>query len=136
MPTFTMADTWQQICPAQIFCFSHPADWKVQQVRMLDSTAGIIEGENIRLSYDYGMYSDNFSALSDAQRQPIVIDGLDAELITGHDFIALYVAKVEHIEVMNADMALSMSVKFCGQKDKDLALQLFRSIRFKQQTAP
>ena len=125
-----MADTWLQTCPAQHFCFSHPADWQPKQLRMVDSTAGIMQGENVQLSYDYGIYSDNFSALPDAKRQALVIDGFAAELITSPGQLALYIGKVEHIKVMNADMALSMMLTFSGEVDRNLAEQVFKSVRF------
>ncbi|GAA0367943.1 hypothetical protein GCM10009092_35260 [Bowmanella denitrificans] len=123
-------DNWQQSCPAQVFCFSHPSSWQNQQASIVDSTAGMLTGDNLVMRYDYGINADNFSRLKQARRKAMEIDGYQAEMLIDGNLVALYVGKVQYVDVMQNYMALSMSLEFSAQVNLELAEKVFNSVHF------
>lgn len=101
----------------------------------MDSTAGMLTGDNLVMRYDYGINADNFSRLKQARRKAMEIDGYQAEMLIDGNLVALYVSKVQYVDVMQNYMALSMSLEFSAQVNLELAEKVFNSVHFNPQNS-
>lgn len=66
------------------FWMDAPAGWSQSTDRAVDSAAGHLTAEGLRLDYDYGLYSDPLpvpDGATDVRERPVVVDGLPARQV-------------------------------------------------------
>ncbi len=125
-----MAHEWKTLCVDGQFCFDYPAELIADSSITIDSTAGTLSSESMKLMYDYGRYSSDFDELSDAKITEVIVDGKDAIKFISQKVIALHVAQVREIPGMGSYMKLSIEIQFVDDTDHQLAQKTFESIRF------
>ena len=128
---------WQRL-DAGSFSIYAPTGWQFQHVRSVDSYMGRFLGDGVTLGFDFGMFADS---VQDSQMGPTylvsdeIIGGCAAKLgcprTPGHGRTAIYFHKVQ-----GSDNSLLVSGQDLSASQQELALQVFRTIRFKEQTAP
>ncbi|WP_286234575.1 hypothetical protein [Thalassotalea sediminis] len=110
-------DTWQRLCPTSKFCFSHPKWLTPQHSVMIDSVAGVLQGEQLVLTYELGQYINNFANISTKQRQLFSYNGAHAVLITTAD-------KIAYLHKHGEGLLMTMSLAKGANNNDDLLLSL------------
>lgn len=118
------------------FTFRLPADMKKIDYRGIDSFVEAYESRAIRLSFDFGKWSNNFQGWpAGTQYQELNIDGRKARIGTikqDFGFNRVYSTQVHFPEVdpKHKGMKLSMSAACASENDVDRAHNIFKSVRF------
>lgn len=117
------------------FTFKVPGDMSGADARGIDSIAGAFESPAIRLTYDYGAFSDPLgNDSSDGfQLTLLTIDGHQARIERFEDPSAdagfPLVAAIHFPDLGNGNL-LTMYARCRDEDAQDLAVDIFRTIRF------
>jgi hypothetical protein len=120
-------ERWKKI-KNEYFSFSVPASFKKTRAHGIDSFVEEYSGKGIRLSFDYGDYSNDFSDWrGNTVFEILTVDGRPATLGTRFEKAATLTQV--HIP-LDFPTALSMSVLCQSESDVALARRIFESIHF------
>jgi hypothetical protein len=125
-----LPDGWQKL-DAEYFSLFAPADWKFHKLVGIDSYVGEFIGDGVRLTFDYGHYSNS---LPDDAKEPnyIVVEeqvgGHLAKIVNpkvpGHGVTAIYFRDVGDANGLYID-----GRNFSASQQRTVLL-MFRTIRF------
>ena len=124
----TPAD-WLRECPGNAFCFSRPATLASQPGQAIDSLVGRYRNDRLSLSFDLGRYGTSLEHLSQPTQEAMSIDGRSATVYRSGSDLLLVIPKVH--DIGRATVKFSMSLRFEGKAEAELARQIFQSIEFK-----
>jgi len=129
-------ETWKKI-ENLYFSFSIPKDFKKANMRGIDSFVEEYVTDGIDLSFDFGMYSNNFQGWSgDTKFENVKIDGKDGRIGTtteqlpkGFRYSIQVYVKVNHFE------ALSMNAACKSETEVAIVRKIFGTIVFKSENS-
>ena len=127
-------DGWKKIENGS-FSFSVPSSFRKTGARGIDSFVEEYVAKRIKLSFDYGWYSNNFEDWpKDTKFEDLKVNGKDARIGTAlrafHKGFP-YSTQI-HIK-LDAGMALSMFAACKSEEEVSLARKIFKTISFKAQ---
>jgi len=125
-------DGWKKIENGS-FSFSVPSSFRKTGARGIDSFVEEYVAERIKLSFDYGWYSNNFEDWpKDTKFEDLKVNGKDARIGTAlrafHKGFP-YSTQI-HIK-LDGGMALSMFAACKSEEEVALARKIFKTISFK-----
>ena len=128
---------WDIINADDKFRFYIPQNMQKQDTHGIDSYVEEYRNKNMRVSFDYGIYSDPLDAYSmEPEYQEIkeVISGREVKIVyfkpTSFASEYKYYAGVHFPTVQEGGSKLTMVVEFNDEKDWETAKTIFRSIYF------
>jgi len=124
---------WKKI-ENRSFSFSVPSSFRKTETRGIDSFVQEYVTDNIKLSFDYGIYSNNFDDWpKDTKFDNIKVNGKNARIGTvTHEFQKGFPYSIQiHIK-LDGGIALSMFVACKSEKEEALARQIFDTISFNE----
>jgi hypothetical protein len=125
-------DGWKKIENGS-FSFSVPSSFRKTGARGIDSFVEEYVAERIKLSFDYGWYSNNFEGWpKDTKIEDLKVNGKDARIGTAeHTFHKGFPYSTQiHIK-LDGGMALSMFAACKSEEEVALARKIFKTISFK-----
>ncbi len=126
-------DGWKKI-ENRSFSFSIPASFKQTDAEGTDSFVEEYVGDSMQLSFDYGMYSNNFAGWPNQTKfENVKIAGKAARIGTAkweREKGFAYSTQV-HIR-LDSETALSMFAACKSEKELALARKIFETIAFKR----
>lgn len=134
-----LEEEWQEFDAFGRFRFRTPNDVKQRPAPGIDSLVGSFQGRAIRLSFDYGLYSDSlrdssYSRYPQYQEGDIEIDGKKARMITFYSSEINkeypYVAAIHFPVTEERGARLTMMAFGKTESDLHVARKVFESIRF------
>lgn len=120
---------WPQI-DANTFTLSLPQGWKFNKLQGIDSYVGEFEGNGMKLSFDYGIYSNPLADENDPEYNVTYenIDGQKGKIVMakkpGQGTSGVY------FERLVKDNKLNLYGENLTIPQKELALEIIRSIKF------
>ncbi|HBN15239.1 MAG: hypothetical protein CMQ46_02820 [Gammaproteobacteria bacterium] len=119
----------------EFFLFYVPSDMQQLEGHGIDSFVQRFESENIKLSFDYGRYSNNFNGWpEDTRYREVVISGKPARIGTVRfEFREGFPFSTKVYFPLDGQVALSMLVAYKSEGDIEIAHAIFDSIVFKPQ---
>lgn len=120
-------DNWVERCPSDFFCFAHPTEMTSNQTQAIDSSSGELQGSNMTLVYDLGWYASQFSELTTATHELVIIDGREGKILIQENKMALSIAKIE------GRKRFSMLLTFHDEVSVEQGKRIFSSLRFNMQ---
>lgn len=130
-PIEIMPAGWEPL-DAGVFTVSAPTGWEYEPMQGMDSTIGIIRGDDIELEFDYGMYSgfvDN--GTEDLYNiEDTTIDGYEAQIATpksGEEGLTIV-----YFESASDGNRFNLYGRDLTGAEQTTVLQIFQSIEFKQ----
>ena len=114
------------------FSFSVPSSFRKTKERGIDSFVEEYVTERINLSFDYGMYSNNFDDWpKDTKFEDLKVNGKDARIgVVKHEFHKGFPYSTQiHIK-LDGGIALSMFAACKSEKEVALARKIFETISF------
>ena len=124
-------DGWKKI-ENRSFSFSVPSSFKKTETRGIDSFVEEYVGANIKLSFDYGIYSNNFDDWpKDTKFENLKVDGKDARIGNAkREFHKGFPYSTQiHIK-LDGGVALSMFAACKSENEVALARKIFETISF------
>lgn len=126
--------SWQTI-DAGTFSLFAPAGWRLQKLQGFDSHVGEFIGDGMALNFDFGRWSNS---LDETQESYViayqVVGGLRAKLVSsrtpGRGLTGIYFRDVD------LEDSLCLYGNDLGEKQQQMALRIFRTIRFKDSGQP
>lgn len=134
----TSDDTRWKRLENQSFSFSVPRSFKKTDARGIDSFVEEYTGDGILLSFDYGIYSNNFGDWpEDTKYEDLEINGKAARIGTlahasRHGYAYTTQIRIE----VNGILALSMHARCRSEREVNLAKQIFQTIKFASKNSP
>lgn len=129
---------WDMINADGKFTFYLLQNMQKQDTFGIDSYVEEYRNQNMRLSFDYGIYSDpldSYFGESEFKEFKEVISGRDAKIVffkpASFDSVYKYFAGIHFPAVKEGENQLTMVVQFNNEKDLETAKSIFRSIYFK-----
>lgn len=124
-----MPSGWVRECPGEQFCFSRPADLKLQPVQVIDSLAGVYRSETLTLRFDLGRYGTSSRHLANPAEEAVTIDDRPARMLVTEREIMLLVPKVHPSGPFT--IQFGMQLQSSQTASRDLALRIFKTIEFR-----
>ena len=124
-------DGWKKIENSS-FSFSVPSSFRKTEAHGIDSFVEEYVTERIKLSFDYGWYSNNFEDWpKDTKFEDLKVNGKDARIgIVAHAFHKGFPYSTQiHIK-LDGGMALSMFAACKSEEEVALARNIFKTIAF------
>ena len=122
---------WQKL-DAKYFSIYAPPGWKFHKLTGIDSYVGEFVGDGIRLTFDYGQYSNSLPTDAKEPACAVVEEQVGGHLakivnpkVPGHGVIAIYfrdVGDTDGLYIYGRDFSASQ---------QQTALMMFRTIRFR-----
>ena len=125
-------DGWKKIENSS-FSFSVPSSFRKTEAHGIDSFVEEYMAEGVKLSFDYGWYSNNFEDWpKDTKFEDLKVNGKDARIGTvAHTFHKGFPYSTQiHIK-LDGGMALSMFAACKSEEEVALARKIFKTISFK-----
>lgn len=129
-------DAWKQV-ENSAFSFSVPASFRKTEPRGIDSFVEEYVADGIKLSFDYGIYSNNFDDWpADTKFENLKVNGKAARIGTvAHEFHKGFPYSTQiHIKLAGG-VALSMFAACKSEKEVALARKIFETITFNAKKA-
>ena len=125
-------DKWTKI-ENKSFSFSLPASFKQTDAQGTDSFVEEYVADGIQVSFDYGMYSNNFAGWPNGTKfENLKIDGKAARLGTAKwELDKGFPYSTQVYIKLDGEVALSMRAACKSEKEVALARKIFESIAFK-----
>jgi hypothetical protein len=117
-------EDWVESCPNNDFCFIHPKSLMRIPVQVIDSNTGKFQSEEMILSFDLGWYSTQFSELTKATQELVIIDGREGKVLLQDDKMALSIPKIK------GKIRFSMLLTFSNKVSLEQGKRIFSSLRF------
>ena len=135
-PTSTTISTegWQKL-DYDHFTLLAPPTWKLTKLQGIDSYIGEITGDNIKLHFDYGWYSNPLADDNDPNHLVTyeVIDGRNAKLVrskqSSQGMTGVYFSNIDNSPQQTK---LELSGENFTNQQQDLILQVIKTIKFKK----
>jgi hypothetical protein len=126
-------DGWRKI-ENPSFSFSLPSAFNKTEARGIDSFVEEYAADGIELSFDYGIYSNNFGGWpKDTKFEASEVDGKAARIgTTVHEFHKGFPYSTQIYIKLKGTGALSMFAACKSQKEVALARKIFETIAFKK----
>ena len=126
------AEDWKKI-ENKIFSFSVPPSFKKTESKGIDSFAEEYVADGIEITFDYGMYSNNFANWpKETKFEELKIDGKPAKTgIVKKDFHSGFPYSTQVRFNLDGHKALAMFAACKTEEDLALARKIFESIVFK-----
>src|SRR5215510_1700166 len=124
-------DGWKKIENSS-FSFSVPTSFRKTEAHGIDSFVEEYMAEGVKLSFDYGWYSNNFEDWpKDTKFEDLKVNGKDARIGTvAHTFHKGFPYSTQiHIK-LDGGMALSMFAACKSEEEVALARKIFMTISF------
>ena len=119
-----LQENWIERCPNDYFCFTHPVEMTPNKTQAIDSSSGELQDSSMTLVYDLGWYASQFSELTTATHELVIIDGREGKILIQDNKMALSIAKIE------GRKRFSMLLTFQGEASIDQGKRIFSSLRF------
>jgi hypothetical protein len=117
--------SWQTITVGNAFTFRAPPELRAVPVQGIDSLVAEYQSPTVKVSVDYGWYSDPMDRRDEGfTRRKVVVDGKEARLLTKEDAVAI------HFPSVSGKTRLTMLVKLNGA-GQSVGETIALSIRFK-----
>lgn len=125
-------DKWKKIENSS-FSFSVPPSFKKTDARGIDSFAEEYVADGIEVSFDYGIYSNNFGDWpKETKFENLKIAGKTAKIGTApKEFHKGFPYSTQVYIKLNGNLALSMYAACKSEKEVALARKIFETIAFK-----
>jgi len=135
----TLKPGWKPIDAGGRFSFHLPEDMQPQNVHGIDSYVGEYRNKNLRVTFDYGLYSNSLDALASQPEYKEfnrVIGGRKAKIVyyRATDAAAeykYYAAVYFPAAPSNRASNLNLSAEFNDKNEWETAQTIFESIRFR-----
>ena len=135
---------WKKIDDNGNFEFSLPADMEIVPVQGKDSQVGEYHGKNLKLFYDFGIYSNEMCHSPDADKksqykeEKAEIDGKPAKIVTFYEPDREYESELPYAAAAcfgglgpaDAPKFLTIYSYAKGEADQETSKQIFQSITF------
>jgi hypothetical protein len=114
------------------FSFSIPSTLKKTDARGIDSFVEEYTSDEIEISFDYGLYSNNFFDWPpETKFEKVKVDGRPAKIGTKKNQLGKRFAYSTQVYIKMGDGALSMFASCKSEKEVALARRIFETILFK-----
>lgn len=127
----SVPEGWEMIDGGDFTLYA-PANWEFTEGMGIDSYVGEIAGDGVVLHFDYGMYTGNFAA-SEEETYDIqyeIVSGQKAVIFTpkttGEGLTGIYV------EAPRGEGNFTLYGENLTTEQEELAVQIFRTLKFKQ----
>jgi hypothetical protein len=129
-------DEWTKIENSS-FSFSLPPSFKKTDQHGIDSFVEEYVADGVELSFDYGIYSNNFGDWpKETKFEDLKIDGRAARIGTvAHEFHKGFPHSTQVYIKLDKEVALSMFAACKSDKEVALARKIFETIAFKAKKA-
>jgi hypothetical protein len=134
---------WKRIDAGAAFSFLVPEDMQQQRATGIDSIVGEYRSASIRVTFDYGRYSNpltNYSSKPGCDDESESVSGKDATIVECRqgksDSAYKYFAAIHFPDVHKAgeggeNIKLTMEAEFNLESDRETARKILESIEFK-----
>jgi len=133
------SENWAKVEVSKFFSFSIPPELKEIKVKGKDSMVGRFESKTVRLSYDYGWYSDSLKHYTEREgyrATEAMVDGKKAKIVTfqqkTEDAALGHIAAIHFPKLPNTQSRLTIFARCAGEKELDLAKKIFGTVKFKR----
>lgn len=107
----TEHEKWTKRCINNVFCFMHPESLKPMPAQINDSIAGSMQNENIKLSYDYGFFSQLYTEYNYNASKEVLINRYPAHIYFGDRTVILAVPNMPN--KLRFSMKIDISNDLC-----------------------
>lgn len=134
---------WKRVDAGASFSFWLPEDMQQQRATGIDSLVGEYRSPNMRITFDYGLYSNpltSYSNSSGCEEDTTTISGRDARIVeckkarsdsTYEYFAAIHFSEVHPAAEGGGSVKLTMEAEFNQEGDLETARKILESIAFK-----
>ncbi len=137
-PAFAI-EPWKTIKAGTVFTFMAPASVLAKEPRGIDSLVGEYDSEEFGLWFDYGPYTGPFGEdatndprfASPAKLERIVIDGREAQLLTGLSAPSGACEVISDLFIAGPTTEENLSMTSCGSRaGASDVRRIYQSVRF------
>lgn len=127
---------WQLTEASEAFSLHLPPGWNLRELQGIDSYVGEIAGDDVRLQFDYGWYSNSLAEDNDPDHDVSYedIDGRRAKLVRPKEgsggITGVYFEQVNSEESGFGVNRLAISGTGLTNRQQETAFTIFRTIRF------
>ena len=138
MPGPRVYATWRSVRNDE-FSVLLPPGWAYEPRQGIDSFVGAFVGDGVELSFDYGIYSDplNFDEGALYAVHEETIGGVTAKIVRSRDAsgtTGVHFADIEKFvfpgDIIPFDVRLTITGQDLTPDEQEIAMQIFRSVRF------